>query len=160
MTGSRVIVDANVLVALADARDKWHRLALSLRDALVAAQARMVYFDCVINEAISVIGRRAEEQNRSDQFDDLLDRVVQQVPLDSITWVSGESERLFSEILDLCRQHGGRLNFNDSLLALLCGEREIRYVASFDGDFDALPGLTRLSDPARILAMLGAQGQE
>lgn len=159
MTDSRVIVDANVLVALADGRDKWHGSAVALRDALVAAQARLIYFDCVINEAIGVIGRRAEEQNRSDQFDDLLDRLVQQVPLDSITWVSGESERLFGQILDLCRRHGGRLNFNDALLALLCYEREIRYVASFDGDFDDLPDLTRLADPARFLTALGERGQ-
>lgn len=61
-----IAIDANVLVALTDKRDKWHRHAVLLRDALVAAGAELVYFDCVVNETISVIGRRAEEQRRSD----------------------------------------------------------------------------------------------
>lgn len=60
-----VTIDANVIVALVDAHDKWHHSAIVLRDALLNAGAQLVYFDCVINEAIGVIGRRTEEQKRS-----------------------------------------------------------------------------------------------
>jgi len=51
-----VAIDTNVIVALVDAHDKWHHSAVALRDALLDAGAQLVFFDCVINEAISVIG--------------------------------------------------------------------------------------------------------
>jgi len=35
----RVAIDTNVLVALVDSHDKWHSRAVTLRDALKAAQA-------------------------------------------------------------------------------------------------------------------------
>jgi predicted nucleic acid-binding protein len=149
-----VVIDANVLVALVDTRDKWHAQAVILRDTLIAERARLVYFDCVVNEAVGVIGRRAEEQKRSDQIDHLLDRLKQQVPAESITWVGSDSERLYEQVLDMCRAHGGRLNFNDILMALVCRERKIRVIASFDTDFDELPWLVRVHD------LSGLQGME
>ena len=62
------VIDTSVVVALADANDKWHARAIELRDALLSNGIQQIYVDCVINEAISVIGRRAEEQKRSEQF--------------------------------------------------------------------------------------------
>ena len=35
MTGPKIVIDANVLVALVDTKDKWHHQAVELRDALV-----------------------------------------------------------------------------------------------------------------------------
>lgn len=108
-------IDTSVVVALADEHDKWHAHALSLRDAILAAGLQQVYFDCVINEALGVVGRRAEEQRRSEQFSRLLDGLLALIPAEAITWISGAGERLFSEILALCRQHQGKLNYHDAL---------------------------------------------
>jgi predicted nucleic acid-binding protein len=116
------VVDTNVLVALVDRHDKWHPHAIALRDALLNANARLVYFDCVINEAIGVIGRRTEEQRRFEQFEDLLDGLTTLVSEDNITWISVATQRLFREVVGLCRSHQGRLNFHDSLMALACQE--------------------------------------
>ena len=58
------VVDTSVVVALVDTHDKWHGHALILRDALLASGTKLLYFDCVINEAIGVFGRRAAEQRR------------------------------------------------------------------------------------------------
>jgi hypothetical protein len=66
---------------------------------------------------VGVIGRRAEEQKRSDQFEELLNSLSQQVPPSAITWISRESERMYQDVLDLCRAQEGRLNFNDALMA-------------------------------------------
>ena len=67
MTGSKIVLDANVLVALVDIKDKWHHQAFELRDALVSAnEAKLIYFDCVVNETVSALGRRAEEQRAGD----------------------------------------------------------------------------------------------
>ena len=89
-------------------------------------RARLVYFDCVVSETISVIGRRAEEQKRTGQFSELLDLVAHQIPPSAITWVSRESERLYEQVLSLCRDRGGRLNFNDALMAHCCHAQEIQ----------------------------------
>lgn len=45
-------IDTNVIVALVDVYDKWHHGAIALRDALLDVGAQLVYFDCVVNEAI------------------------------------------------------------------------------------------------------------
>src|SRR6266545_2178908 len=47
-------------------------------------------------------------------------------------------------ILDVVRDTGGRLNFNDALLAVLQRENFIGEVASFDQGFDVLPDIRRI----------------
>ncbi len=81
----RVVVDSNVLVALVDNRDKWHLKTKEIYSALEAKDVGFVYFDCVINEAISVLARRSEEQRRSEEFPILLDELQRQVPTGKIT---------------------------------------------------------------------------
>ncbi len=146
MTTIPVVIDANVLVALTDAHDKWHPVAVTLRDALLAVNAPLVYFDCVVNEAIGVIGRRAEEQKRSGQFGSLLDELASLAPAAQITWISVAGQRLYEQVLRLCRDHGGRLNFNDALIALVCQELDLGWILSFDGDFDEIEWLSRVAD--------------
>jgi len=145
-----VIVDANVLVALADARDKWHDTAVALRDALLTAGVQLGFFDCVINESIGVIGRRAEEQRRSHEFAHLLDELMVLVPEQCITWISSSAQRLYGEVVRLCRSHHGKLNFNDALMALASQELGIGAIVSYDGDFDEVAWLTRIAAPAQI----------
>lgn len=145
-----VAIDTSVVVALTDAHDKWHASAVTLRDALVASGVKPVYFDCVINEAIGVIGRRAEEQKRSEQFERLLDGLLTLIPAQTITWVSGAGERLLPEILALCRQHQGKLNYHDALMAFACRELGIHAIASFDGDFDNITWLERIFDSTSV----------
>lgn len=73
---STAVIDANVLVGLLDERDKWHGAAVSIRDALHQANIKLVYFDCVLNEVISVLTRRIYEQRRLEQLDTLLDQLA------------------------------------------------------------------------------------
>ena len=145
-----VVIDTSVVVALVDENDKWHTRAVLLREALLSAGLELLYFDCVVNEAISVIGRRTEERQRSAQFGPLLDELLSLVPNEAITWISVDSERLFPEILALCRGHLGRLNFHDAFMALVCRELDIEVIVSFDKDFDDIAWLTRAFDPIGV----------
>jgi len=153
MTKIPVAVDSSVLIAITDNQDKWHATAIAVRDALMATDTRAVYFDCVFNEAISVIGRRAEEQKRSDQFDSLLNNLESAVPSESMTWIASEAQRLFSRILELCRRTRGTLNYHDALIALVCQEQSIPYIVSFDQDFDGVSWLKRIdsADETKLL---------
>lgn len=143
-----VAIDSNVLVALVDRRDKWHRQALALVSALKAEDAALVYFDCVLNEAISVMARRAQEQKRSAEFPVLLDELLRQVPENVVTWVTMDTRRLFRQIVDLVSRTGGLLNFHDSLIVLSCRELGIEAIASFDEDFDQVEDLVRIPGPS------------
>lgn len=103
-----------------------------------------------------MIARRAEEQRRSEQFGELLDDLSRYIPSAYITWISREGERLHHQVLTMCRSHGGRLNYNDALMALFCREQGVRWLVSFDRDFDEVAWLERLSDPKQVRAL--AQG--
>lgn len=65
ITRRRIAIDTNVLVSLVDIHDKWHSRAVALRDALKATEVDLLYFDPVVNETVSVLGRRTEEQKRT-----------------------------------------------------------------------------------------------
>jgi len=136
-------IDSNVLVALVDERDKWHVQAKALLNALKEEAVNVIYFDCVMNETISVLARRSEEQHRSAQFSALLDELQIQVPEDLITWVTLDTQRLYNRMIALVRQTQGRLNFQDALIALACQELEIKMLLSFDRDFDEISWMER-----------------
>jgi predicted nucleic acid-binding protein len=144
---SRIVVDTSLLVGLVDRGDKWHQPGIALREALKTAQAEMVYFDCVVNEAVSVLARRARERKRSEEFVDLLTHLTSIVPQESITWISAKTEQLYPEIMALVQKTGGDLNFHDGLIALGSRESSIRWIASFDSDFDRVSWIKRLTDP-------------
>jgi len=144
------VIDANVLVGLLDDRDKWHEAARALRDALDETGMEQAYFDCVINETISVVARRTSDQGRAEQLDDLLEQLSRLIPVEDITWASGEIRRLYPEILKLVRSSSGRLNFHDALIALLCQEQRVSVLVSFDRDFDIVDWVTRIEQPAEV----------
>jgi len=157
MTGERAVVDANVLVAMIDSKDKWHGKAGRLLEALEAEDLLAAYLDCVFNETVSVMARRAEEQKRSRELPGLLKALFEKIPLEKITRISLEVPRMFSQVIGLVEESGGVLNFNDSLMALFCREADIGVVVSFDKDFDEIPWLTRISLPESLKAVFDRQ---
>ena len=136
-------IDSNVLVALVDRQDKWHAQAKALLETIIEKEIDVVYFDCVLNETVSVMARRSEEQKRSAQFSVLLDELRKRVPEELITWISGDIQRWYSQIIGLVQLSEGRINFHDALIALACKELDINVVVSFDGDFDEISWLAR-----------------
>jgi predicted nucleic acid-binding protein len=76
----QIAIDSNVLVALIDSRDKWHVDAGVLLSVLKKRGLQPVYIDCVINETISVLARRGEEQRRSEELPTLFGQLLTQVP--------------------------------------------------------------------------------
>ena len=156
MTPSKLVVlDTSVLVGLIDGRDVWHNSAVALRDALKSARVEVVYFDCVVNETISVLARRAKERKVSSEFVSLLDRFMSYVPENSIVWVSAKTQQLYPEIVALVRDTSGALNFHDALIALSSRDLGIRFIATFDSDFDHVQWLKRLALPNDVERSLG-----
>lgn len=109
--------------------------------------------DSVVNEAISVLARRAQEQRRLAQFAGLVDALLHQVPTAAIVWFSSATQRLYDQVIELVRSTAGALNFHDALIALGCRSLGIAVIASFDDDFDQVAWLTRVDTPEAILAV-------
>jgi predicted nucleic acid-binding protein len=147
MSSLRVAVDASVLVALINPTDLWRSRAISLKQALLERQAELVYFDCVVIEAISAMTRRLQEKKRGEDTALLVGHLTEQVPVEEITWILPTVQRFYGETLDLIQASKGTLNFNDALIALACREIRIPSIASFDTDFDTISWLQRLSRP-------------
>jgi predicted nucleic acid-binding protein len=146
----KVAVDSSVLVALLNPHDLWRGQAIALRQTLLTADVELLYFDCVVAEAISTATRRLHEKSRLADIGALFDRLDNDVPANTVTWILPDVPRLYPEILGLMRSSLGALNFHDALIALACREREIPAIASFDVDFDQVAWLRRLAGPEDV----------
>ena len=147
---TKAIVDSNFIIALVDKKDKWREQALPLQNALRKENAELIYLDCIINETISVVGRRLEEKGRSDEFETVLENIEQIVPPENITWIYPEVRRLYREILNLVKAYNGSLNFHDALIIVAAKEMKTLSIISFDKDFDQVEGVTRIKRPSDL----------
>jgi len=147
-------IDTSVIVGLLDSKDHWHSAAISLQEALSAAGLELVYFDCVLAEAVSTVTRRLREKRREGELPALLDRLSATFPEETLTWILPDAPRLYGQVMDQIRSSEGEPNFNDSLIALACRERQVTTLASFDQDFDRISWLRRIATPEDAKALL------
>lgn len=140
---SRVVVDANVLVAFVDERDKWHNRSAEIITKAMLEGWKGVIPDLILFEAISVISKRFLEQGRSEDIPDKIDKLLN-IFLDQISWSGGMIEGWFSEIVEIVKKSGGNLNFNDAFIVVFCEKNKIEYVMSFDRDFDGFEFIKRI----------------
>jgi predicted nucleic acid-binding protein len=146
----QVALDTSLMVGLLDPRDIWHLKSLALKNLLIDNDAEMVVFDCVLAETISVVARRFHEKQREKDLTALLDNIIESYPPENISWILPRLPQKYFTVLDLVRASNGELNFNDALIALTCQEHQIRYIASFDKDFDKVSWLKRLAKPSDL----------
>ena len=145
-----VIYDANFLVALIAEFDKWHSEATHLHALIKSGGWDIVYFDCVANEVISVLGRRYKERGRPHEFEEVLRKFEVLIPKKDLTWIYPDVERTYDKILDVMKRSLGKLNFHDALITLATEELGVKYIVSFDEDFDEVDGLIRIKDEALL----------
>jgi len=150
-----VAIDTSILVGLINPQDIWHDSAQQLNRVLQEEDMAVIFFDCVLAEAASVIARRLHEKKRFTTVNTFLQQLHEQYPAESLTWIFPNVRSYYVDILPLMRSSNGALNFNDALIALACRERNISTIASFDADFDTIPWLTRLSQPKDLIKQTG-----
>ena len=100
----RVAVDTSVLVALFVPDDTWHSQAMSLVRDLRQTQAAIIYFDCVVAEALSAAVRRLHERRQAERIPAVLQRFRHELPAAAITWILQDTERMYEPILTLVEQ--------------------------------------------------------
>ena len=141
----RVAIDTSVLVALFVPNDTWRSQAATLVNDLRQRQASIIYFDCVVAEALSAAVRRLHERRQSQRIPAILERFRHELPGTAHNLDSSRHRAIVRTDPRFGGKSNGALNFHDALIALACQEREIAAIASFDPDFDQVPWLSRLA---------------
>lgn len=143
----KVIIDSNVLVGLLNPLDHWHQHSIAFSEALNSSNVHLVYLDCVMSEVTSVVVRRLFEKQKPDEIERFFDSLTTFLPEDHITWAFSAVPRLYTDVITLIRKTQGQLNFHDALIALICREQQIKFIASYDTDFDQITWLSRIANP-------------
>lgn len=138
---NKVILDANFLVGYFDEDDIWHSKAVKLIDK---KDLESVFLDCILNEVFSVLGRRANERGKADKFNEIVININKNISTDIIIWTYLDIRHYYQPIISLMKEHHGRLNFHDCLIALIAKEKNIKKIISFDQDFDKITWLERI----------------
>ena len=141
-----LIYDSSFLVGLIDEEDKWHKTSLEIHSTVSSSEFKIVYFDCVANEVISVLGKRCEDKKESEYFPDKLEKFRAIISKKDITLIYPDVEDHYDEIMEIMKSSSGKLNFHDCLICIAARERYLRYIVSFDRDFDEAEGLIRIKE--------------
>lgn len=139
---NRVLVDSSFLIAQLDERDTHHKTAKTIHELFRNQGVSYLYLDCVVNETITVLARRARER-KVDPVP-IIRRVRGEFPSGRLTWTGPELPRLWDPALDILEEYRGQLSLHDCLIILIAREEAIPWVASFDRGFDQVDGLRRV----------------
>lgn len=142
----RIIIDTNFLIALIDKRDKWNLKAKALFEEVEKRGWETLYLDCAVNEAVSVLGKRLEQRKESYNFEGMMERFEKLLPKEEIEWIYPNVPVLYDDIMLLIREKSGRFNFHDALITLFMEENNLKYILSFDKDFDEIDWIVRIGD--------------
>ena len=146
----RVLVDTSFLVAQLDERDVHHQTAKSLHDLFRKREVAYIYLDCVVNETVTVLARRALERKVDPR--PIIKRLRKEIPAEMLDWTGPELPRLRELTLDTLETYKGSLSFNDCLLVIVSQEGGIEWIASFDQSFDKVSGVKRVGTIASFTA--------
>jgi predicted nucleic acid-binding protein len=143
-----VALDANVLVGLLDPGDALHSGAQALIDGMGNGEAAFLLLDFIVEEALSVLCRRAQQRKASPPN---LESAIETVREWYVSgWVRESALDLaahIAEILDIVSDSEGRLNVNDAKLVFLQRSGKIGSIGTFDQKLAAVPGLRCIASP-------------
>ena len=89
----------------------------------------------VLSESVTAVGARLGSGAGKEVFDNLL--------YDPSVKVVFRNKKLYERTMPLFLKYGGVISFSDALSVRIMLDQKIAEVASFDGDFDRVEGITR-----------------
>jgi predicted nucleic acid-binding protein len=139
-----IVLDANVLVGLADDNDSRAADARDIVRRLRARGAEPVLVDFLIGEALSALCRRfAERATLGLEPDLVFARYLHVEQAGQIRRLAAEGYARFDRVLAVVRETAGRLNVHDAMIVVLQREGRIGAVATFDEALATIPGFIR-----------------
>jgi predicted nucleic acid-binding protein len=138
---SKIVMDANVLVGHLDQYDSLHERAEALGERIRANGDVPQAIDLLLQEAISVLCRRARERKQqAPNLPDILRKVRGWFERGQVAFTQAKLEGFFPEVLEVIEQTGGTLNYNDAAIVVLQRRGYIGEVATFDANLASHPG--------------------
>ena len=133
---SVTLLDTNVLFARASERDEHHDRAQAIIGAIDHGELpKALVTNYVVAETLNLSG----EKLGSDAASQLLDRLLEGAHFE----IAHAPKPDFTAAQAQFRRYN-ELSFIDSTIAAYMQREDIKYLYSFDGDFDALDWITRL----------------
>lgn len=143
---NKIIVDTSVLLAIVDKKDKWNSVAEGIFDKFEEMDIEFYIFDCVANELISVIGKRLNEAKREKEYKEIVNKALEYIKLEKLFPVYDLVIPKYNEIIDTIIKSEGKFNFHDALIMTSAKYYGIKYIASFDEDFNKVKGIIMIKD--------------
>ena len=148
MTTADVVLDANIIVGHLDPGDSQHAKAEEFVEALRNSDFELVLLDFLVEEALSVLSRRAREpKSGALHLGAAIDTVEEWHKAGHIQPTGELLATAFPRVLEIVRKSGGVLNTNDAKLVYLQRSDLIGDVASFDRALSSTPGFRCLVFP-------------
>lgn len=143
----QIIIDSSFLVAEIDSSDFFHEKACAMSKRLQQASLRPILLDIVVNETLTVLGKRFERKQKMSEFDLLFSAISPLFSKEKILFTGSLIQRSWVDILKIIQSSSGRLSFHDSLIAIVMQEYAIRKIATFDQDFKLFQKIEIFSEP-------------
>ena len=133
------VVDTGVLIGLADVDDDHHDTAVEIVRGMDHGELPTGQItNYVVLETLNWIHSRKRHEKAIEMYQ----RLNQSTGFE----VLNAAQKDFSSALDLFETYNG-LSFGDATIAAYMQREDIEYLFSFDDDFDAVAGITRLETP-------------
>ena len=133
------VVDTGVLIGLVDTDDDHHDTAVEIVRGMDHGELPTGQItNYVVLETLNWIHSRKRHEKAVETYE----RLNQSAGFE----VLHAAQKDFSNALDLFETYD-RLSFGDATIAAYMQRADIEYLYSFDDDFDALAGITRLETP-------------
>lgn len=133
---ARVFLDTNVLVLhLLDNNPELSPRATAYLRRIEAGEVQVRTTDTVIFETVFTLQRRYRK-SKQEIRDSLL-------PLIELPGIVLPGKRRLRQVFDLYVEHP--VSFADAYHAVVMGQLKLTEIATFDEDFDKLPGITRVT---------------
>jgi predicted nucleic acid-binding protein len=130
-----VVLDTSFLVAFHNRRDAHHAAAArGMEELLSGGWGPALLLEYVFVEVVTVLMARRNLETATRVGDILLEaRETELIPCSEIFAAAFDTFR---------RQPGDDLSFTDAAIVTVARQRGARFVATFDGDFEGLAGIT------------------
>lgn len=136
---TRVVVDANVLIAARLSRDQHHEQGNAIADGIDQGDLPTAY---VLSDVLEEVINYLQARTGHDVATETLDALIESSGFSLIQ----TSKTDFNAGRSVFRRYE-QLSLTDAVIVATMQREEIEYLYSFDDGFDSVPELTRLTTP-------------
>lgn len=145
MNIEQYFIDSSFVISLMDESDIHHTMAAEILIKIRESGGEIYLSDLVLNEVLSVFGRKCSSNKNKETLLRLLDTLkkwVKDMPILCLYELLNQS---YGRVQDMIEKSNGTLSFHDCLIILFLKEVPLVQLVTFDQDFKLVKGLRVLS---------------